>query len=71
MKLRSLPRLDYFVFERTGEKVEKVDQGISDMGDLELTELKIREDIRHTLEIYSEVDEFETAGEIDEGGGLD
>ena len=67
MKLRSVPRLDYLVFDRTGEKVQKVDQEISKMGDLELTELKIREDIRHTLEIYSEVDEFETAGEIDEG----
>ena len=58
MKLRSVPRLDYLVFDRTGEKLQKVDQ-ISKMGDLELTELKTREDIRHTLEIYSEVDEFE------------
>ena len=51
MKLRSRPRIDYSVYDDSGDKVGKIDQGITTkMDDKVLEELKVVEDIFHSIE---------------------
>ena len=50
MNLRSKPRLDYSKLHHTGERVEKFDHKVTTTGDKKLEDLKIREDIRHSIE---------------------
>ena len=60
MNLRSKTRIDYAVFHSTGEKVPK-------MANLEVEELKAREDLRHSLQLYDDIDNFDTLEDISEG----
>ena len=68
MKLRSRPRIDYSVYDDSGDKVGKIDQGITTkMGDKVLEELKVVEDIFHSIDTYRDVEDFDTIEEIEEG----
>ena len=60
MRLRSKPRIDYAVYHSTGEKVPK-------MANLEVNERKAREDLRHSLELYDDIENFHTLEDISEG----
>ena len=68
MSSRRVGRIDYSVYHSTGEKAQRIDQEIvTKMGDKVVEELKIQEDIRHSLEIYADVATYDTKEEIDEG----
>ena len=60
MNLRSKSRIDYAVYHSTGEKVPK-------MANLEVEELKARENLRHSLQLYDDIDNFDTLEDISEG----
>ena len=60
MNLRSKSRIDYAVYHSTGEKVPK-------MANLEVNERKAREDLRHSLELYDDIENFHTLEDISEG----
>ena len=64
MKVRSKDRLDYKILNETGRKVLKEARGV-EMGSKEI-ELKILEDINHTLNLY-DLNEVRTENEINEG----
>ena len=51
MKVRSKDWLDYKILNETGRKVLK-EGGKAEMGSKEIEELKILEDINHTLNLY-------------------
>ena len=57
MNLRSRQRLDYFALHSTGERIYKMedDQGGDKVGAMKGTELKTREDLKFSLEIYEYV----------------
>ena len=72
MNIRSKTRLDYVVWNRKGEKVIKNLSGKIETVEMDenqniLTELKVREDLKYTLEIY-DIEDLETQDEINEGG---
>ena len=55
------------MYHKRGKKVEKVDQGEIKMGDKAVEELKIVEDIRHSIGTYRNIEDFDTMEEIEEG----
>ena len=68
MKLRSKQRLDYFALHSTGEKIYKMEEGQGEdkVGAMKGTELKTREDLKFSLEIYEDVSDFTTKSEVQE-----
>ena len=70
MSFRSKLRIDYAVLQNTGIKVIKysdreiLTEGMANL--LILNELNLREDLRHSLEIYV-LDGLESKDEISEG----
>ena len=65
MFTRSKDRLDYKILHETGRKIVK-EGGEADMGSKEIEELKLREDIDHTLKLY-DLDQLDTVNEVNEG----
>ena len=71
MNLRSKPRLDYLALHSTGKTVFKMsDNGDDVQGDEKndniLTELKTREDLEFSLDLYEDIEDFETKSEVKE-----
>ena len=70
MRLRSKRRLDYSVFHKHGEKVDKMDEGGDGPGvaneDNIVTELKTLTDLEFSLNLYEDVEEYETKSEVEE-----
>ena len=68
MKLRSKQRLDYFALHSTGEKIYKMEEGQGEdkVRAMKGTELKTREDLKFSLEIYEDVSDFTTKSEVQE-----
>ena len=65
MTSRSKRRIDYSVFHKTGRKVDK-EGGRGKMADLEVQELQVVGDIKHSLELY-DLEDLVTEREISEG----
>ena len=65
MKVRSKDRLDYKILNETGREVLK-EGGKAEMGSKEIEELKILEDINHTLNLY-DLNDLGTEDEVNEG----
>ena len=68
MNTRSKSRLDYKILHETGRKIVK-EGGKAEMGSKEIEELKILEDIEHTLKLY-DLDQLDTVTEVTEGVDL-
>ena len=76
MNLRSKPRLDYKILHQSGEralKMDDVEENIPQNGnggrpevlddrikEITITELKTREDLEFSLDLYEDVQDFET-----------
>ena len=82
MNLRSKPRLDYKILHQLGEralKMDGVEENIPQNGnggrpevlddkikEITITELKTREDLEFSLDLYEDVQDFETKSEVRE-----
>ena len=63
--LRSVERIDYLQLHRYGRKVLKKGGEKSTMEDTKLKELRLREDLKYSLEFY-DLPEIDSLEEIDE-----
>ena len=70
MNLRSKRRLDYTVFHTRGKKVDKMDEGTDGpgvaKGDNILTELKTIDSLKFSLEVYDDIEDFDSKSEVQE-----
>ena len=70
MNCRSKRRIDYSLWHKHGIKVDKnMDDGNQDPvggGDKQVYELKVREDLKFSLGVYEEIEDFETRSEVEE-----
>ena len=71
MSLRSKRRLDYKIWHRDGKKVDKImgDENKEPVvvdEDTQVVELKIRADLKFSLDVYEDIEDYETKGEVKE-----
>ena len=70
MNLRSKRRLDYTVFHSRGKKVDKMDEGNEvpgvAKGDNKVTELKTIDSLKFSLEVYDDIEDYESKSEVQE-----
>ena len=64
MNLRKTTRFDYSVFQSTGEKIPKISE-TEKMDEFRVKELKIRNDVAYTLDVY-DLEDLETIDEVNE-----
>ena len=62
-------RIDYSILHKYGEKVEKIMDDIKDQiapEDKQVAELKIKEDLKFSLGVYEDIEEYDTKSEVKE-----